>query len=74
MTWRGSRLWTQTIDVYGVVLSNYSKRYKIIYFSSNVIETIKDRIDNGIPVIKSMNYKSNHTGGHVTVVVGYIWK
>lgn len=67
----GSKLWEETIEVYGEVLSNYDEGYVVVDFYNDIIKKTKEKIDAGIPVIKSMNYKSNHTGGHVTVVVGY---
>lgn len=68
----GSRLWTQTIDVYNCILPKYSKFISFKDYYENVITYSKAFIGKGIPVIKSMDYKEDGCHGHVTVVVGYI--
>ena len=70
----GSSLWKNTFSVYNHVLEKYTEQY---YFSelirnSNFITNIQNNIKNGIPVLKSMEYKEDGDSGHVIVVVGYI--
>lgn len=74
----GSRLWKETETVYKKVLAEYTEGFifSFLYKDSNSgsykISKIKEQIDRGIPVIKSMEYKEDGNSGHVTVVVGYI--
>jgi hypothetical protein len=55
----GSKIWEETISVYRATLSNYN--YKVAEFYNDIVNTTIEKIREGTPVIKSMNYKSDHS-------------
>lgn len=72
----GSKLWTDTWTVYSKVLENYPEAYSFIGLSEKdqIVDSIKKSINNGIPMLLSIDYKEDWNHGHVTVAVGYTEK
>ena len=72
----GSSLWKNTWDVYEKVLKNYEDGYVFKGISKNngIVSNIIKGIDNGIPLLLSIDYKEDGNHGHVTVAVGYTEK
>jgi len=68
----GKNLWKDTWNVYKKVLENYNSTYDPIDDIGTIqINEIKRSIDDGAPVILSMDYKEDGDHGHVVVAIGY---
>lgn len=69
----GDALWENTANVYSVVVEKVSSDYIVEGIDNGYeIEDVKQQVENGNPVIMSINFKSNgYINGHIIVVVGY---
>jgi len=70
----GDMLWKKTLQVYAIVLESYKEGYTNNEITDNRIARVKEKIDNGVPVILSIDYKEDNEHGHVIVIVGYTEK